>query len=119
MSLVSQPALRQAQARTTYVLLLSFNIYFSDFYRTGLREICRICRTLAVDERSGVIFLIPQGTLPWQPTLWAKSTSNPHLVVRITFARAAPPAYDKKGQLLCTAQTNKLPDSMDAGEPIK
>jgi len=59
MSLVSQPALRQAQARTTYVLLLSFNIYFSDFYRTGLHEICRICRTLAVDERSGVIFFDP------------------------------------------------------------
>jgi len=37
-------------------------------------------------------FSIPQGTLPRQPILWAKSTSIPHLVVRMTFARAAPPA---------------------------
>ena len=45
----------------------------------------------------------------WQPILWAKSTSFPHLVVRMTFARAAPPAYDKKGN--CYAgrkQTNYL-----------
>jgi len=41
-----------------------------------------------VDERSEV-FSIPQWTLPWQPILWAKSTSNTHLLVRMTFARAA------------------------------
>jgi len=55
------------------------------------------------------LFSIPQGTLPWQPILWAKSTSNTHFVVRMTFARAAPPAYDKKGN--CCAgrtQTNYL-----------
>ena len=43
-----------------------------------------------------------------------------HVVVRITFTRAAPPAYYKKGY--CYAgrrKTKKLPDSMDAGEPIK
>jgi len=66
-----------------------------------------------------LFFSIYQGTLPWQPILWAKSTSIPHLVVRVTFARAAPPAYDRKEQFLCRAQANKLPDSMDAGEPIK
>ena len=56
-----------------------------------------------------VIFSIPQGMLPWQPILWAKSTSIPHLVVRIAFARAAPPAYDKKGNC-CVGrrQTNYL-----------
>ena len=62
-----------------------------------------------MDERSEVIFSIPQGTLPWQPMLSAESTSIPHLVVRMTFARAAPPAYDKKGN--CYAgrrQTNYL-----------
>jgi len=37
-------------------------------------------------------------------------------VVRMTFARAAPPAYDKKGT--CYMQANEMPDSMDAGEPI-
>jgi len=54
-------------------------------------------------------FSISYGTLSWQPILRAKSTSNPHLVVRVTFARAAPPAYDKKGY--CNAgrkQTNYL-----------
>ena len=52
---------------------------------------------------------IPRGTLPWQPIFWTKSTSIPHIVVRTTFARAAPPAYDKKGS--CYAghrQTNYL-----------
>ena len=34
---------------------------------------------MAVDERSEVSFSIPQGSLPWQPILWAKSTRNPHV----------------------------------------
>jgi len=64
---------------------------------------------LAVDERSGVIFSIRQGTLPWQQILWAKSTSSPHLVVRMTFAMAAPPAHDKKGNCYAERrQTNYL-----------
>jgi len=98
-------------------LVLIFLLYFSDFcqtnslniYRADLHEICRIGGTSAVDERSEVISSIPQGTLSWQPILWAKLTFFPHLVVRMSFARAAPPAYDKDGQLLCTAahrQTN-------------
>jgi len=29
-------------------------------------------RTTAVDERSAVSYLIAQGTLPWQPSSWAK-----------------------------------------------
>ena len=76
-----------------------FKYFFCDFChtnylnidRTDLYEICRTGRTLAVDERPEVSFSIPQGTLPWQPILWAKSTSNTHLVVRVTFAGAAPP----------------------------
>jgi len=66
--------------------LTCFNI-FSDFcqlsdqvsqhlHQTHLQEIYRICRTWAVDKRSEVIFSIPQGALPWQPILFAKSTSN-------------------------------------------
>jgi len=47
-------------------------------------------------ERHEVIFSIPQGTLPWQPILWAKSTSNTRLVIQMTFARTAPPAYDRR-----------------------
>jgi len=74
-----------------------------------------------MDYRSEVIFFDPsKKTLPWQPILWAKSTSNPQLVVRITFARAAPSAYDKKGDRYAgrRQKANKLLDSMDAGKPI-
>ena len=76
---------------------------------TNLHEICKIARILAVDERSDNIFSILQGMLPWQPIWWAKSTPSTHRVVRMTFARAAPPAYDKKSN--CYAgrrQTNYL-----------
>jgi len=41
-------------------------------------------------------FSILQGTLLWQPILWAKSTCNTHLVVFVTFARAAPQAYTRR-----------------------
>ena len=50
----------------------------TSFYRTDLHEICRIGRTLAVDDRK-LFFSMPQGTLPWQPILWAKSISNPYM----------------------------------------
>jgi len=102
---------------TRLMFCCCFKKYFSDFYqtdylniyRTDLHEICRIGRTFAVVERSEVIFSISQGTLSQQSILWAKSTSNLHIAVRVTFARAAPPAYDKKGN--CYAgrrQTNYL-----------
>jgi len=66
---------------------------FSDFrqtnylniHQTDLHEIYSIGRTMAIDERCEVIFSIPQGTLPRQPILWAKSTSIPHLVVRFAW----------------------------------
>jgi len=80
---------------------LVISVRHLNIYRTDLHEIFRIARTLAVDERSEVSFLISRRTLPWQPILWAKSTSITHLVVRLAFARAAPPAYDKKGN--CSA----------------
>jgi len=71
-----------------FCAVLFFIICFSDFFRTNyldiyqtdLHEICRIGRTLSIDELSEVIFSISEGTLPWQPILWAKSTSNTHLV---------------------------------------
>jgi len=43
-------------------------------YLTDRHPVCRHGRTTAVDERSEVSFSIPQGTLPWQPILRAKST---------------------------------------------
>ena len=36
-------------------------------YQTDLRQIFRAGRTMAVDDRSEISFLIPQGTLLWQP----------------------------------------------------
>jgi len=80
--LISPPALCELLVRRAYVLLLFYvfkNILtiFSDFcrtnylsiYQTDLREICRIGRTLAADDRFEVVFSIPQGTLPWRPVL--------------------------------------------------
>jgi len=67
-----------------------------------------------------LFFSIPQGTLPWQPIFWAKSTFNTHLIVRMTFARAAPPAYDLKRH--CCAgrmQTNYLTRWTQANQLIK
>jgi len=61
----SPPALREAQARWAYVLLMFFifkiflvtcHTNYLSIYRTDLHEICRIGRTLAADERPIVIF---------------------------------------------------------------
>jgi len=89
-----------------FAVVFLFKNIFSDYCQTNYRniywadlhQICRIDRTLARDERPEVSFLIPQGTLLWQPIMWVKSTSILHFVVRMTFARAAPPAYDKNGK---------------------
>ena len=72
---------------------------------------------MAVYERSEVNFLIPQGTLPWQPILWARI---PYICA---INRSAPSARSRRRSVSataarCWAQANKLPDSMDAGEPI-
>jgi len=77
---------------------------------------------MAVDERSGVSFSVPQGTLPWQPILWAKLTRNPHLcaINRSVVWDPWMAAINKNVVLigLCWVQANKLPDSMEAGRPI-
>jgi len=60
----SPAALREVQARRAYALLLFFSYIFSDFsytnfldnYRIDLHEICRIGRTLAVDEDLKLFF---------------------------------------------------------------
>jgi len=59
---------------------------FSDLYqtnyfnihRTNLHEICRI-GNFGRKLNDLKLFLIPQKMLLWQPILWAKSTSFPHL----------------------------------------
>ena len=86
----------------------------------SVRPIISTSTGLIFTKVAGLVELLPQMNelklffdtstdLPWQLILWAKSTSNTHLVVRVTFARAAPPAYDNKGN--CYAgrrQTNYL-----------
>ena len=65
-------------------LFLIYLFSFHDFWRanylniywTDLHQICRIARTMTVDERPEVSFSFPQGTLPWQPVLREKSTVN-------------------------------------------
>ena len=42
-------------------------------YKTDLHQIFRNGRHVGVDVKSGIVFPIGQGTLPWQPTLGAKS----------------------------------------------
>jgi len=65
-----------------------------------------------------LFFSISYGTLPWQPILWAKSTCNTDLVVSMTFARVAPPAYDKKGSFATQIAGKQITYSMDTDKTI-
>jgi len=82
---------------------------YLDIYRTDLHEICRVGRWIKL---SVIIFSIPQGTLPWQPILWTKSTFFPQLVVRMTFARSAPPAYNNRAIAMQITRANQLTDQL-------
>ena len=42
-------------------------------YHTDLHQIFRVGKHVAVDFQPGICFAIAKGTLPWQPTLAAKS----------------------------------------------
>ena len=67
--------------------------------------------------------------LPWKQIFWAKSTSIPHFVVRMTLARAAPPVYDKKDScytgrrqtnyLIQWTQANKLSNTLIINRPLE
>ena len=90
-AVISPPAVREAHTTSLMFCCCFIFLFFSDFCQTNylnmydlnmydlnmydLREICRIGTTLAVSERSVVIFSIPQWTLPWRPILWTKSSS--------------------------------------------
>jgi len=66
-----------ALARSDFVLqLLLVVYYFNNFcltsnylhiYQTDLRQVCRVGRTLLVDDQPEISFPILQGTLPRQP----------------------------------------------------
>jgi len=86
---------------------------YLDICQTDLREICRIGRTLDVDGGSEVIFFDPSRDVAVATNFVGKiDLQSTPCVVRMIFARAAPPAYDKKGNC-CSGrrQTNYLPDS--------
>jgi len=83
------------------------------YNRTDLHEICRIGRTLDADERSDVIFFDLSREVAAATNFVGKidlqSSQNPHTVVRVTFARAASPTYDKKDSCYAKRrQTNYL-----------
>jgi len=76
---------RQASASRAYVLLLLLSFFSSPFsndrleqrdlgnYKTNLHQIFSFGRHVGVDVQFGIVFAIGQGTLPFQPTLGAKS----------------------------------------------
>ena len=93
-------------------------INYLNIYRTDLREIRRIGRTL------GSQMYTTQSCFFFDPLCRdnqffpAKSTSTPRLVFCMTFARAAPPAYDKKiGCYAGRSQTNCLIRWTQANQP--
>jgi len=96
--IISLPALCFAVVFKYILVILSHPL--SQYQQTDLREICRICRSLVVDERSKVIFFDPSRDVTVVPILWTKSISFPRLVVRMTFARSAPPSRSRDGVLL-------------------
>jgi len=58
------------------MLTISFETNYLNIYCADLRQIFRVGRTIAADDRSEVSFSLPQGMLPWQQILWAKSELN-------------------------------------------
>jgi len=105
--LINPPALREAQAGRAYVFLMFYFLYFQWllldqlFQRLPDRSLRNLqdyfSRTLAVGEWSEVIFRPLRDVAVATNFVGKRQKSNTHLVVRMTFARAAPQAYDKKG----------------------
>ena len=82
---------------------------YPNIFRTDVHEIYMIGRTLAADERHEVIYFDLLRNIAVATNFVGKIDLHSNLVVRMTFARAAPPAYDKKGN--CCAgrrQTNYM-----------
>ena len=86
-------------------LLTILSDLLSEHLRTDLYPSCRDGRTMAVDKPPEVSFLIPEGTLPWQPILWAKLSSSLHILtrVRVPSARSRRAARSATTDLLIKA----------------
>jgi len=50
-----------------YFLTILVRPIFSKIYRSDLRQIFSVGRTVGMDNQSEISSSIPQGTLPWQP----------------------------------------------------
>ena len=50
-----------------YFLTILVRPIFSEIYRSDLRQIFSVGRTVGIDNQSEISSSIPQGTLPWQP----------------------------------------------------
>jgi len=78
---------------------------YLNIYRTNICQICRVGRTMAVDERPEVNFLISQQTLPCQPIFVGLVGFCPQNWVRAAFGR-------------WRRTTRSASAVLDAGKPI-
>jgi len=84
----------KAGLRADVFLIYLFIFIFSDFcltnylniYWADLRQISRVGRAVAVDERSEVSFSTPLWTLPWQPIFVGFTGFYPGNWVRVRIA---------------------------------
>jgi len=90
-----------------------------NIYQNDLHEIGRICKTFTAYKRSEVIFFDPSRDVAvatnFQHKINLRSTPCSSHDIR----KGGSISIQQERQLLCRVQANKLPDSMDAGEPIK
>ena len=81
----------QLKAGLCSACVLLFNDFcrynYLKIYRTNLHQVCRVGRTVAVDERSEVSFLIPHGTLLWQLTFVGIVGFYPQNCICMPFSR--------------------------------
>jgi len=54
-----------------FILTIRVRPSYHKIYRSYLRQIFGVGRTMAADYQSKITFSIPQGTLPWQPVFAA------------------------------------------------
>jgi len=73
-----------------FFFILTFNVFcqtnYLNIYRTDLQQICKLDRTRAVDERSEVSFVIPQGPLPLATSFVGLLLQDSALAAQLSFS---------------------------------
>ena len=73
-----------------FFFILTFNVFcqtnYLNIYRTDLQQICKLDRTTAVDERSEVSFVIPQGPLPLATSFVGLLLQDSALAAQLSFS---------------------------------